>query len=377
MSLKQRLLLLVLGVVTLVWGGVATFVYYDTRHELDDVLEHYSGQVASVFRHHQHGQDDDREDYHVELMGPRNELAGKITFTLLFPLLLTLPLLAALLWWVVAASLRPLASLTQAVASRQPDNLAPLTVTAPREVMPLIERLNRLFARIGSLIENERRFTADAAHELRTPIAAIKAQVQVAQGAIDPAGRAHALDNAVQGCNRATHLITQLLTLARLESADTAALQACPLRALAVGVISELAPAALESGVQLELADGEELTVNGLPALLRVLLRNVVDNAVRYSPAGTQVKVGISRIDGAPCLSICDNGPGLPTEELAKISQRFYRPLSTSASGSGLGLSIVRRIAELHHAELQLTPGADGQGLSVSITFRPMGRGIG
>lgn len=369
MSLKQRLLLLVLGVVTLVWGGVAIFVYYDTRHEMDDVLTHYSKQVASVFRHRHHERDDDEMEGDAELLELRNELAGKITFTLLSPLLLALPLLAGLLWWVVAGSLRPLGKLTQAVASRQPDNLAPLTVVAPREVMPLIERLNHLFTRIGKLIENERRFTADAAHELRTPMAAIKAQVQVAQGATDEAERARALDNAIQGCNRATHLIEQLLTLARLESADTAHFQTCPLRTLAVEVIATLAPQALDAGIQLELLEGEEIRVQGLPALLQVMLRNLLDNAVRYNLAGTMVQVAIAYQDGKPCLRISDNGMGLPAEELAKITQRFYRPLGTSASGSGLGLSIVQRIAEIHQAQLQIGGGNDGRGLSVAVTF--------
>lgn len=369
MSLRQRLLLLVLGVVLLVWGGMATFIYFDTRHELDDVLEHYSEQVESVFEHHREDKDDDHEDGAAELLELRNELAGKITFTLLFPLLLILPLLAGLLWWVIAASLRPLVKLTQAVASRQPDNLAPLDVVAPREVTPLIERLNHLFARTGKLIENERRFTADAAHELRTPVAAIKAQVQVAQGAVDVAERKRALGNAITGCNRATHLIEQLLTLARLESTDTAALQPCPLRALAAEVMAEIAPAAVEVGVGLELLDGEEVSANGLPALLQVMLRNLLDNAVRYTPAGTLVEVVVGRQEGKSFLRVSDNGPGLPAEELTKITQRFYRALGTSASGSGLGLSIVQRIADIHQAQIRVEAGGSGRGLSITLLF--------
>ena len=369
MSLKQRLLLLVLGVVLLVWMGAATFTYYDAHHELNEVLgEHPAQSAAFLGRKSGHGDDHDDDDA-AELADMHDELALRITRNLLMPLWVALPLLAGLLWWVVAISLRPLVKLTQAVASRQPDNLAPLTVAAPAEVMPLIERLNHLFARTGKLIDNERRFTADAAHELRTPIAGIKAQLQVAQGALDQAGRDRALDNAIQGCNRATHLITQLLTLARLESADTAALQACPLRALVAGVMAESAPQALEAGVQLELLEGAAVSVKGLPALLQVLVRNLLDNAVRYNPAGTLVQVGVFHQAGQPCLRISDNGSGLPAEELEKITQRFFRPLGTSASGSGLGLSIVQRIAEIHQAELQLASAGEGQGLSVTVTF--------
>lgn len=436
MSLKQRLLMLVLGVVMLVWIGAAAFTYYDAHHELNEVLDAHLAQASTLLVAQSVHELDDDEDEHAPLLHKysrqvafqvwedgdelklhsanapsvplgketqgfsntvidgqqwrvfstwdrsgellihvaehadmRYELASEITGNLLLPLLLTLPLLAMLLWWVVAASLRPLVSLTQAVASRQPDNLAPLDVVAPREVMPLIERLNHLFARTGKLIENERRFTADAAHELRTPVAAIKAQVQVAQGAVEAAERKRALGNAITGCNRATHLIEQLLTLARLENATTAALQPCQLRALAAEVMADIAPAAVEAGVGLELLDGEEVSVNGLPALLQVMLRNLLDNAVRYTPAGTQVEVAVGRREGKPYLRVSDNGPGLPAEELAKITQRFYRALGTSASGSGLGLSIVQRIADIHQAQVRVEAGRGGQGLSITLFF--------
>lgn len=372
MSLRQRLLLLVLGGVVLVWTGVAAFTYYDARHELNELLEEHPAQSASflgmppttVSSH-----DDDDEDDASELAEMRDELALRITGNLLWPLWIALPVLAGLLWWVIEASLRPLARLTQAVASRQPDMLTPLEVAAPPEVMPLIERLNHLFARIGTLIENERRFTADAAHELRTPMAAIKAQVQVAQGAATPEERSCALDKAVQGCNRATHLIEQLLTLARLESVDAAALQPCALRTLAAEVIADAAPAAVAAGVELELLEGESVTVNALPALLQVLLRNLLDNAIRYTPAGTQVKVSVGRQGGKVFLRVADNGPGLPVEEREKISRRFYRVLGTASSGSGLGLSIVQRITSIHQASVTIGAGHSGQGLSVTIVF--------
>lgn len=133
--------------------------------------------------------------------------------------------------------------------------------------------------------------------------------------------------------------------------------------------MAELAPKALESGVRLALLDGEEIIVQGLPALLQVMLRNLLDNAVRYTPAGTLVQVGITHAQGKPCICISDNGAGLPAEELAKITQRFYRPLGTSASGSGLGLSIVQRIAEIHQATVQIGTGSDGLGLGVTVTF--------
>ena len=300
----------------------------------------------------------------------RDQLARGIAANLLRPLWVALPLLAIMLWWAVAGGLRPLIRLTQEVERRAPDNLAPLDATAtPQEVAPLIDRLNRLFHRIGSTLENERRFTADAAHELRTPIAAIKAQAQVARGATVTEERNHALAGAIAGCDRATHLIEQLLTLARLENVTADALEPCPLHQLAASVLAELAPAALDRGVHLELADSEEATINGLPTLLTVMLRNLVDNAVRHTPAGTTVRVEASSIEGRPYVTIRDDGPGLPTEELEKISQRFYRPLGTTASGSGLGLSIVQRIAELHDATLSFSSNATKSGLKVTVSF--------
>jgi len=300
----------------------------------------------------------------------RDELARGIAANLLRPLWIALPLLGMLLWIAVRGGLRPLTRLTREMEQRAPDNLALLDTTArPSEVTPLIERLNQLFTRIGITLENERRFTADAAHELRTPVAAIKAQAQVARGASSDDERNHALENAIAGCDRATHLIEQLLTLARLESVAAETLEACDLHKLAAIIMAEIAPAALDNGVHLELIDGEEAITKGLPALLKVMLRNLVNNAVHHTPAGTTVSVEVSTLQGRPCISVCDDGPGLSAEELEKISQRFYRPLGTIASGSGLGLSIVRRIAELHNAQLSLSSGETKSGLKVTIIF--------
>jgi two-component system sensor histidine kinase QseC len=212
----------------------------------------------------------------------------------------------------------------------------------------LIERLNQPFVRIDASLQKERRFTADAAHELRTPVAAIKAQAQVARAASNEVERIHALDNAILGCDRAAHLIDQLLTLARIDTLDNETTEPC----------------------QLELAEGDEVTVHGNPALLRILLRNLIDNAVKHTPAGTSVRVDVANDAGQVYLSVSDNGPGIPQAELERVSERFYRPLGTQASGSGLGLSIVKRIAEIHDASLRLAPRKEGSGLNVTVTFK-------
>jgi two-component system sensor histidine kinase QseC len=301
----------------------------------------------------------------------REELARGIAGNLLRPLVLSLPLLALLLWIAVMRGLRPLDKLAREVEQRDPDNLSALDASsAPYEVVPLIERLNRLFVRIETSLQKERRFTADAAHELRTPVAAIKAQAQVARAASGDEERIHALDNAILGCDRAAHLIEQLLTLARVDTLNRSAMEPCRLEDIAAETIAALAPAALEKGVQFELLAGEEGDIRGNPGLLRVLLRNLLDNSMRHTPPGTSVQVSITHEPGKICLSVSDNGPGIPEQERDKVLERFYRPLGTQASGSGLGLSIVKRIAEVHDATLQMQPASEGDGLRVTVSFK-------
>ena len=180
----------------------------------------------------------------------------------------------------------------------------------------------------------------------------------------------HALDSAILGCDRAAHLIEQLLTLSRVDALESGVTEPCPLKSIAKEVIASLAPTALEKGVQFELLADEEVSVRGNPALLRGLLRNLLDNSVKHTVSGTTIRVEIASEAGKVLLSVSDNGPGIPEEELKKVSERFYRPLGTQSSGSGLGLSIVKRIAEVHNAELQIGTAGEGGGFKVTVTFR-------
>ena len=302
----------------------------------------------------------------------RREIAQGIATNLLAPLLLALPVLGLFVWFSIARALGPLRALGRQVEERKPDNLGALAVdNAPAEVAPLVHSLNALFERVGRLIESERRFTADAAHELRTPLAAVKTQAQVARGAGEDGERRHALDNVIAGCDRATRLVEQLLTLARLEPGlPGGRAEPCDLRALAQRTIAELAPAALSRKVEIELAEGGSARTEGYPDLLAILLRNLVDNSIRYCPAGGTVRVEVAGADDTASITVMDNGPGIPAEERAKVGQRFYRILGTEESGSGLGLSIVRRIAEIHRAAVSLGDGPGGKGLRVTVTFQ-------
>jgi len=302
----------------------------------------------------------------------RDELVEALTHRLLYPLVLGIPLLALLIWLAIGKSLAPLRRIAFEVADRAPQNLQPLQAgSAPDEIRPLVAALNGLLGRLDAALESERRFTADAAHELRTPLAALKTQAQVALRASAEEERRHALQQVLEGADRATHLVIQLLTLARLDpGAAPPQLAPLALRPLLVECAALLAPGALEKNLELSVAEGDA-TVRGDAAMLGVLLRNLLDNAIRYTPGGGWVSVAIRGTADGTLLEVCDNGPGVAAEERERVLQRFYRVLGNEAEGSGLGLSIVGRIAELHGATLELAE-SEGGGLAVRVVFPPV-----
>ena len=301
----------------------------------------------------------------------RDELAESVASHLLHPLYFALPALALLIWLAVGAGLAPLAGVAREVGRRAPDNLAPLDeASAPREISPLIGALNALFDRLRTSLEQERRFTADAAHELRTPLAAVKTQAQVAIGATADAERTRALANVVAGTDRASRLVEQLLVLARLDPQTALPPgQTVDLQALAQQGVAESAPAAAGKGIEVGLAPVAAAPVAGDAVLLAVLLRNLLDNAVRYTPPGGEVEVSVRPVDGGVSLTVVDNGPGIPEAERGQVFERFHRVLGSGEAGSGLGLSIVRRIADLHRAGVSLEAGPGGRGLRVEVSF--------
>jgi two-component system, OmpR family, sensor histidine kinase QseC len=301
----------------------------------------------------------------------RDAITVAVARGLAAPLVVALPVLGVLLAIAVTLGLAPLGALGRAVGRRDPANLAPLDAgTAPREVAPLVVGLNALFERVRASIEHERRFTADAAHELRTPIAALRAQAEVALAADDPARQRHALEGVVAGCDRAAHLVDQLLTLARLDPARAAGrdLQA-DLAAIVREVAATHAQMAVERGLDLAVDAPTSVAVDVDPALLKIMLRNLVDNALRYA-AGVGREVGIEVVGGdRPLCRVVDDGPGLPPAERARLGERFFRGEGSAERGSGLGLSIVRRIADLCGASVAFDTAPRGRGLCVTVRF--------
>ncbi|MDD5364363.1 MAG: ATP-binding protein [Gallionellaceae bacterium] len=301
----------------------------------------------------------------------RNDLARAIALDNMRPYLFGLPILALVLWLAIRKGLSPLRQLETELARRSPERLDALPETGlPRELNPLVRSMNRLFGRVSQTIENERRFTSDAAHELRTPLAALRMQLQVGQRTPDDAERQATIAKAMRGADRMSHLVTQLLALARLESSGSAGeMQSIDLAGLVGDVVADLEVMAVEKEIRLVTELAPETPLRGNPDLLRALVRNLVDNALRYARPGGRVAVSLSRRAGATVLQVADDGPGLVPEEREKLGLRFHRFGPQTAEGVGLGLSIARRIAELHGAEIRFGDGLDGVGLAVEVVF--------
>jgi len=280
------------------------------------------------------------------------------------------PLLALAAWGAVYRGVAPLREVGRTLAERQPHALHPVIVDgAPAEMRPMLDALNGLLERIAALMESERRFTADAAHELRTPIAAIRAQAQVALGETDDALRRHALQATLKGCDRATRLVEQLLILSRLETGAAPAMTALDLSVLVRRAVAEMTPQAIEKQQTIEVDAIEPNGVQGDEMLLSVLVRNLVDNAIRYSPPNALVRVAVAKRQAHVRLQVEDSGPGLSEQDLQRVGERFFRVIGSGQGGSGLGLSIVRRIAAVHGAEVRVGRSIALGGLAVEVDW--------
>ena len=297
----------------------------------------------------------------------RDDMTQDLMRASVLPWLLALPFMLMLLIALVWSELRPLKTLARQLAQRAPDDDTPLQADrVPKEVQPLIVALNGLFSRISAMIQRERRFTSDAAHELRTPLAALQVQSEVIQlTADDEVMRTHALRQLDTGIIRATRLVDQLLTLSRVEAEDArSAFEPVALKRTVQETLAAQLPLADKTGVTLRLHAEADPQLQGNPLLLSLLVRNLLDNAIRYTPAGSEVDVRL----GANSLSVEDNGEGLSDADRQRLGERFWRPPGQAKSGSGLGLSIVRQIAQLHgmHVAFSQRPGS---GLCVTLRW--------
>ena len=332
---------------------------------VNDVL--FNGQTWHTFT-------DQRGDQWIRVaqaQDARWEALAGLAVHLFWPVLSLLPLLALFLWFGIGYGLKPLDRIGAELSRRDVNSLAPITYDPlPNEVKPLVDELNDLLQRLDRAFTQQKHFIADAAHELRTPMMALSIQIQLAQSADNEQEMQQALAQLQAGVIRLSHLTQQLLTLARLEpDARTAIPQLVELSALCKSVIQDQIQLAESKQIDLGLTTREKVSVCGDPDALRILLNNLVNNAIRYTPAHGAVDLAVRREAGMTVLDVCDSGPGIPEAERARVLERFYRGSNQDVPGSGLGLSIVQRIAERHGARLSLGSGPDGKGLQVQVHF--------
>lgn len=330
------------------------------------------------------------QDHVIQIAQPmavRGRMAADAALRTLIPVLALIPLLGGLIWYLIGRGLRPLDRLAAEVGTRRADSLDPLPAAdVPDEARPLVLALNALLARLDHALSAQRAFVADAAHELRTPLAALQIQLQLTERAADEATRHAALAELRGGLERASHLVQQLLTLARQEPGTDSKVEATTVALASIARQSLADHAALADARHIDLGAVElddSLRVAGDPEALRTLIGNLLDNAIRYTPAGGRVDLAVHR--GPACrasaaaaaptttetwcwLHVSDSGPGIPPDERQRVLDRFYRRAETDQPGSGLGLAIVRSIAERHRACLELDTSSYG-GLQIGVGF--------
>ncbi len=305
-----------------------------------------------------------------EEYGVRNELVTKIIFQVFWPVLLALPVLAILVVIGVNRGLFPIRLLANEIGGRSINQLdAVSTNQIPTEVAPLVDSINQLLVRLRRAIDAERHFTSDASHELRTPLAALKAQAQVAQRSDNKEARQHALRSVVEGVNRSSRLIEQLLTLARLEPESVQnSFEKKDLATIVEEVMAQVAITAQEKQIEIDLTRSGKTDIKGISALLDILARNLLENALHYTPQGGEVHVSVASDSNKIVLNVSDSGPGIPQELRDRVFDRFYRVPGSEQSGSGLGLSIVKSIVEIHGGSISISETDSGGGM-ITVTL--------
>ena len=294
----------------------------------------------------------------AETLDKRAHLANEIIKGVILPQFIILPVILALVWFALSRGLSPLAELQQRIRARPQDDLSPIDPRqVPEEISPLVGSFNDMLERLGKTVEMQKRFIADAAHQMKTPLAGMRMQSELALRQVDPDEIHRSLEQLAHSSESATRLVNQLLALARAENQPHAglALEPLDLGRLARDVVQDWVPASFDKEIDLGFeAQGEPVQIDGSAMMLRELLSNLIDNALRYTPAGGSVTVRVRTSGLHALLEVEDTGPGIAPAERARVFERFYRILGSSASGSGLGLAIVREIARQHDADIEI-----------------------
>lgn len=295
----------------------------------------------------------------AETLEKRSQLANEIIRGVIVPQFIVLPIAVVLVWFGLSRGLAPLAALQDRIRAREPNDMSPIDPrAAPEEISPVVVSFNELLERLSRNIQMQQRFLADAAHQMKTPLAGLRTQAELAMRETDPAQLKRSLRQIANSTERATHLINQLLALARAEhqSTDPARFEVVELNALARSVVQEGVPDAISRRVDLgfEAAD-RPVRIIGVPLLVREMMLNLIDNGLRYTPQGGSVTLRVRQDNEAAYIEVEDTGPGIPEAERQRVFDRFYRILGTNVDGSGLGLAIVREIVERHDGLIRVT----------------------
>ncbi|AWI79854.1 sensor histidine kinase [Parazoarcus communis] len=308
----------------------------------------------------------------AETRNKRSDLASRVVTGVLLPQFAIIPLAVVLVWVGLTRGIAPLNRLQSLIRRRRPTDLSPIVpASVPEEVRPLIIAFNDMMARLEENLQAQQRFIADAAHQMRTPLTGLRMQTELALLESDPEQLRNSLTQIADSTERAGHLINQLLSLARAEASfeKLYAVEPVDVEAMVREVGQDLFPRALAKGIDLGVeSSGQGMLVEGNPVLLREMVKNLMDNAIKYTPRGGSVTAR-TRHAGAPIFEVEDTGEGIPEADRERVFERFYRVLGSGADGSGLGLPIVREIAELHRATVSLSPNPAGQGTVAQVVF--------
>jgi len=309
----------------------------------------------------------------AETLNKREALAENVLIDIIFPQLLLVLFTIAIIWFGVERGLQPLFDLQAAVSKRSYLDLSAIEMPdVPTEVMILVNSVNSLMRQLESVLNAQNRFIADAAHQLRTPLAGAQTQVELALLEVNPEQHKQQLERVSESMERLSHTITQLLCLARNQQDATHNMVMSPvnLNQVAQQVTTDMVPTAIKKGLDLGFeADSQNMMILGDSKRLKEMLYNLVDNAVLYTPAGGKVTVKIQREAGEIVLSVIDNGPGIPKDEREKVFERFHRIMGSGHEGSGLGLAIVMEIVQLHQANIEISDEPLKKGLNIQVSF--------